>query len=315
MGVTMKACRGHLLGTLLGLVAFSACLLVASSALAASTDIAFIRSGDVYRMTSGGHKLKRLTKTKTTESDVIWSPTHTSLAFVRQTDMFEDPPMIYAMPGSGGTAKRVRFTDDIGTPSYRSIDSLAYSPDGNSLAFTDEFSAGDNSVRARVCVVDLANNTRAVLYDATSVTDMGFSVSWSPDGATLAVAELGQSDENGPIRLIDVASRAVTVLPVTGASRVAWSPDDKHLLVTFTSMMKSRIAILTPAGALVKTLAKGGGDETSALALSSAAFSPGGGSVIYVKWGGSSKPALWTMKASGASKRLLLKNGDTPAWR
>jgi Tol biopolymer transport system component len=301
------------------LAAAAVALLLAGNgvAQAKSVDIVFLRKGDIYRMHSDGSGVKRLTKTSAQESAVAWSPDHKSIVFVRQTDMFSDPPIIYRMPAGGGKATRVIYSDNVGSPSWHSIDSLAYSPDGTKLAFGDELSAGSNASEGRVCVIDLVAGTCQALFTKTLPTDLSFTVSWSPDGKMIVAAEPEQDDENGPVRLITVATDHVAVLPISGASNAVWSPSGSRLLVSLTSPSNSRIAIYKTSGARVKTLATGAGSETVAKSkpeVYGAAFSADGKHVVYVKTPGPTQ-ALWVMSSTGTGKHRINKDGDGPAWR
>ena len=102
------------------------------------TRIAFatLRHGDNYEIgvsNLDGSKYRRLTKTRSSEANPVWSPDGTQIAFIFNRlagKNFDDegPTGLYIMNSDGSNVRRL-------APQVHGIGSQAWSPDGQALAF------------------------------------------------------------------------------------------------------------------------------------------------------------------------------------
>ena len=87
-------------------------------------EIAFAYKGDIYKVSVNGGQAVRLTTNEAYESQPMWSPDGSQIAFV--SDRYEGSMDVYVMSADGGSAKRV-------TTHTNSTAPLAFSTDGKYL--------------------------------------------------------------------------------------------------------------------------------------------------------------------------------------
>lgn len=90
-------------------------------------EIAFAYKGDIYKVSVNGGQALRLTTNDAYESQPMWSPDGSQIAFV--SDRYQGSMDIYVMSAEGGSAKRVTTHSNTTTP-------LAFSKDGKYLYYT-----------------------------------------------------------------------------------------------------------------------------------------------------------------------------------
>lgn len=139
-----------------------------------------------------------------------------------------------ACPHAGGTVSVIELatgrTTSIGAPGATTTSRVSWGPDGQGVAYL-EFLNDDGTVAgART----LPTRTRLHVVSADGVrqsVEVGFfamTVSWSPDGQTIAVS----GDMRKEFALVDVQNGTLTVRPslLSPGGRVVFTADGKHLV-------------------------------------------------------------------------------------
>ncbi len=303
-----------------GLLAVCLLLLgILAGASSAAPRIAFVRSGDIWTIASGGGGLLRLTGGGREDRTPVWSPDRQTVAFVRQPKKWGGTPQICLVPAAGGASHVLKYQDAVGHTEFRFINSLAYSPSGTELAFSDMYQAASgNSEINRLVVIDLKTGATTVLIKRTNgfdrALDAGWPLSWSPDGKSLLVAQWGLDAEGGETHVFDIARRSLRKLPIADASDADWSPDGRTIVVSTATQAKTRILLARPNGVVTRTLLHGSAWQATAdsPAFEQACFSASGRQIVYTVHGGSS--SLWIMNSDGSGKHRLT-TGEAAAWR
>jgi eukaryotic-like serine/threonine-protein kinase len=153
---------------------------------------------------------------------LAFSPDGNNLYFVRPTEQSLYIRDLYQISVLGGTPR----------PVVHNVDSPpSFSPDGSRLVYlrqTPELK--DHFTEIHIADRDGGNDQLA--YKDSGIP--GFPA-WSPDGRTIAWAEIMRPET--AMLLLDVASKKTTVLPaeqrITYGLDAAWLPDSRHLLVTY----------------------------------------------------------------------------------
>jgi Tol biopolymer transport system component len=284
-----------------------------------SADIAFVRGGDIWTIAADGSGARQLTSGSRRDGSPAWSPDRATIAFVRQPKSWGGTPTICLVPAAGGKAQVLKYQDSIGHTAFRFMNSLAYSPGGTELAFSDMYGVrSGTSERNRLVVIDLKTGKTTVLIKHTNgfdgALDAGWPLSWSPDGKSLLVAQWGLDAEGGETHVFDIASKRLRKLAIADASYASWSPDGASIVVSTATQRKTRILLARPSGAVTRTLLRGSSWQASAAspAFKQACFSVGGGQIAYTAFGKTS--SLWIMDRDGTDKHRLTA-GEAAAWR
>ena len=105
-----------------------------------------------------------------------------------------------------------------------------WSPDGNSLAYTDF----DEQGNLQVYITDMANLTKRLLIQFQNVGSVPFSLTWSPEGDQLVVIIQNQQKDNDAWMISTLHKppyRLALPNQVAAISPLHWSKDGKRLLV------------------------------------------------------------------------------------
>jgi WD40 repeat protein len=158
------------------------------------------------------------------------------------------------------------------------LSTVAFSPDGKTLAVSDHVIREDGQVIDSIKLWDVANRkVSATLLGGRPAADAGtFSVAFSPDGKTLAAA-------GADLTLWDVATGKKTA-SFKGGRSVAFSPDGKTL-AALDGEEESEVTVWDLATRKAKVTFKGhAGESQSLCGPLCVAFSPDG-KIIATGWG------------------------------
>ena len=162
------------------------------------------------------------------DSAAIQSPAFsvdTNYIFYRKaTDATQTSWNLYRMPVLGGSPQRLAGDVDLGP---------TFSPDGKRMAY---MRGNDPEVgKYRILSANLDGTDEKVLLIAPlPIPD---SLSWSPDGKTIAYDSYANSKAPGQISVFDIASSkdtSLTAFPDRAFVALAWSPDGRGLLVNYS---------------------------------------------------------------------------------
>ncbi len=182
--------------------------------------IAFLSNRDgnieIYVAVADGSSVTRVTNTSVDESQVVWSPDSSRVAYVSETA--DGKPAVFWLSLSNLLPDRLLLTDHGET-------NPAWSPQGDWIAFVDLNESGESTG------VVLRNPDAVDRVQLSQSTD--YAPAWSPDGRSVAFVSLRDGDEE--IYVVEVGNDgpAGAVAQVTDNRGVdyapAWSPDGQRL--------------------------------------------------------------------------------------
>ena len=198
--------------------------------------IAVVETGDTYR----------LTNSKKSNSNPVWSPDSKRLAFISDRD---GKRQIYLIAPAGGEAIQLTNVET-------SVSSLSWSPDGTSVAFT----AADPETKARkdrkerygdyevvqsdysfthLCTISVTPGTNEKKAEPVRLTEgSNFSVngfSWSPDSRRIAFSAAKDPDISSSgtadVYVLGVGDKSLKRIVDTAGpdNNPVWSPDGRQI--------------------------------------------------------------------------------------
>ncbi len=213
---------------LLALLAAAGGALAAPGAAAgAPSRILLVRMGSwshpshIWSVAPDGSGLRRLTPRDSNDYAPTWSPDHTAIAYIHRGG---GKTSLWRMKAGGSHRRRIAYS---GPSLTRSATSLAWSPDGKSIAGGVRVSKS-NPYRLAITVLDLATrkSRRVGTIDwAMTLT----SVDWSPDSRKLLFCTM--TADPYLVCILDVATGDIERRDV-GGYHASWSPDGTHFLVS-----------------------------------------------------------------------------------
>ncbi|HZY98767.1 MAG TPA: S9 family peptidase [Candidatus Baltobacteraceae bacterium] len=230
------------------------------------------RDEDLVMIDLATHATRTLTYRREDLSGPAFSPDGTQLAFIAQ-DEANEKDQIFVMPLDGGDARPV-------THGKTDVEEFTWRPDGRAFAyvatdpeperkgadrFRDSFIFTTEPITARSRPRPLhlfvqpagGGASRQLTFGPQSATS-DYSLSWSPDGKTIAITlvpnEILNDESYSHVALVDVETK--TVRGLTG--RTEWessplfSPDGKHVAYTYSTgdpqVTLVQLYVTTPEG-------------------------------------------------------------------
>jgi dipeptidyl aminopeptidase/acylaminoacyl peptidase len=196
---------------------------------------------NLWRVPAAGGVPQRLTWADARDRGPRFSPDGSTIAFLSNRGEETDVTRVFLLRTAGGESWPL--TDD-----ERSATDLAWSPDGQKIAFVakepksaereeaekagrDEIVVDQNLRPRRLWIVDVASGETSPLASTGEDSVWGFD--WSPDGSALvaAVTERNRTDDAymfKRIRVLPLEGDGRDLVPIVGkVGLVAWSPDGK----------------------------------------------------------------------------------------
>jgi tricorn protease len=192
-------------GSLAGMSADSLTPLLLQKPTLSRTHIAFVYAGDLWTVPRDGGAAQRLTSGAGIETNPIYSPDGTAIAFTGEYDGNTD---VYTVPAAGGVPKRLTWH-----PAPDAV--LAWTPDGKRILFA---SNRDSYAPVQQLYTMDVNGT----FPERLPLPWGWEATYSPDGARLAYVPMRRAfnvwkryrgGDTTPIWLATLADSTVEKIP------------------------------------------------------------------------------------------------------
>ena len=232
--------------------------------------------------TSGDSRPRRLTSTRSGESDITWAPDSRRIAFSAIRDR-DETNQIYVIDRDGGEARRI-------TSLSTGARSPSFSPDGSMLMYTSAVypGASDDEANKKAAKEERERKTKVRTYNAFPVR---FWDRWLDDKQIHLIVQPVDS----PSRARDIMAGTQLVkelgfaVPPAEGSRLdidaAWSPDGRSIVFTATTGMNAAAFAEVPMN--LYRIAVGGGEPVRIAATNGwygdPQFSPDG-RTLFATW-------------------------------
>ena len=287
-----------------------------------TTDTKRPRSSIWVVPTEGGEP-RQLTRGPRADTTPRWSPDGQQLAFL--SDRVEDGQLqVYLLNRGGGEAVQITTAEGKVQASSRSVDPMAWSPDGRHIAFLRTEAATEEEKRRKDEKDDAIEFEREPKYTHIHVVDIASGVEaavspaglqvwefcWSPTGAELAVVAsdlpyeqdwytcrlAALSVEGGPVRTLHYSKRQV--------AKPAWSPDGSSVAFLSSNWSDRGITagsvFVVSGGGAARNVSAGHVASAAAIAWSddaerllTVAFERGGVGVAEIDVASGERTSLW----------------------
>ena len=265
------------------------------------TQIVFVYAGDLWIVPRAGGEAARLTTGVGTETDPLFSPDGTKVAFTAQYDGNKD---VYLVPTTGGVPKRLTYhpADD---------EVVSWSPDGKSIVFVSGRDSYSRFKRLFTMAVDGTVPTPIPV-------PMGYEGSFSADGTRLAYVPIVRSFEmwkryrggrTTPIWIANLSDSSIERVPRDNSNDYApmWLGDKVYFL-SDRNGAAALFAYDLKTKKVAQALPNTGLDIKSASAYHDAA----GDAVVYEQFGSIN---VFDVKTSQTKPVNITINGDLPSVR
>jgi len=294
---------GLFLGLLVGLAAASAKtadsespFLLQKPALS-QTRIVFVFAGDLWSVPREGGEAERLTSSPGSETNPLFSPDGSVIAFTGEYDGNVD---VFVIPAAGGVPRRLTWhpAADI---------ALGWAPDGKRVLFTSGRNAYSRFSELYTVGLDGGLEEKLPL-------PMGFEAAFSPDGVRIAYVPLSRAftawkryrgGRATPVWIANLADSVVEKVPRENSNdfNPIWVGDKVYFLSDRDGAV-SLFAYDLKSKKVSRTF------ENSGLDLKSASAGPG--AIVYEQFGSLN---LYDLKTGTTSRVPITVNGDMPEVR
>jgi Tol biopolymer transport system component len=248
---------------------------------------------DIFRIRTDGSLRRRLTFSGVAE-DPVWSPDGRRIAYVK----WGRRSGIWLM-GADGRAKR-RIIAGGSAP--------AWAPDGNRISY--ECESGE------LCLYDLNTDSSSVVVASTEEWPDASESTWSPNGNWIAFVRHGDWAEytrNRQLFRVRPDGTGLVAIPNTWptGTEPAWSPNGRRILYTERDDYYDYSSVWS--------VRPNGTDKTRLRWSSSSAevtWAPDGRRIALRSedtW--LSHVGIWTVAPNGTRRQLVVRGGQSPAWR
>ncbi|MBT5714131.1 hypothetical protein HOI71_23995, partial [Candidatus Poribacteria bacterium] len=172
------------------------------------------------------------------DTDPVWSPDGTQIAFISDSDGGQD---IHVIDADGGNRRNLANSRDLW------VNSPAWSPDGTTIAFT---ATTRDEGYGQLLMMDADGENVRLVADASL---RPLRLGWSPDGASL-VYEMGFAFDSGrgipALLLLDADGQNGRAIGGRGDyhESPAWSPDGLRIATTGGDGLFGNIMTMDPQG-------------------------------------------------------------------
>ena len=271
--------------------------LLLQSPTLSKTQIVFAFAGDLWSVAREGGDAVRLTSGTGNETDPMFSPDGTKIAFTGEYDGNVD---VFVVPAMGGVPKRLTWH-----PAADRV--LGWTPDGKRIIFTSNRTA--YSRYSEMFTVPLEGGVEEKLplptgYQASMSAD-GQSIAYEPTGKAFVMWKRYRGGQTARIWLARLSDSTVTKVPRTNSNdfNPMWAGDKVYFL-------SDRNGPVTLFSYDVKSKAVREAVPNQGLDLKSASLGPD--AIVYEQFGGI---ALYDLK-SGKTKPVNIRvQGDFPELR
>jgi Tol biopolymer transport system component len=229
------------------------------------------------------------------EEKAVFSPDGRQIAFVWDGER-EDNLDIYIKLVDTGTPLRLTFDP---APDF----DPDWSPDGRHIAFRRSSAQGSGIY----LIAALGGPERRLVDAAPSQSGTGRSLSWSPDGKSLAIVDATSHQGRIFLLSLDSGERRPLTLPPAGSrgdSSPAFAPDGKSLAFVRTGLGGTNdLYTVAVAGGEPKRLTF---DNTF---IDGVTWTPSGSELVFASERGGSIPNLWRLRATGGEPERLEEVG------
>ncbi|MCJ7564492.1 MAG: PDZ domain-containing protein [Candidatus Aminicenantes bacterium] len=258
------------------------------------THIVFVFAGDLWSVPRAGGEAKRLTSSLGFESNPVFSPDGSQIAFTGEYDGNVD---VFIMPAGGGVPQRLTWH-----PSPDSV--LGWTPDGRRVLFTSGRNAYSRFSELYTAGLDGGLEEKLPL-------PMGFEASYSPDGSRIAYVPLSRAftawkryrgGRATPIWIASLADSRIEKLPRENSNdfNPMWVGDKVYFLSDRNGAV-TLFAYDTKSKKVSRVIENGGLDLKSAAA--------GPGAIVYEQFGSFN---LYDLKTGKTSPVPVTVRGDMP---
>jgi tricorn protease len=258
------------------------------------TRIVFVFADDLWTVPREGGEAARLTSSPGLETNPVFSPDGSLVAFTGEYDGNVD---VFTVPAAGGVPRRLTWHPAVDT-------ALGWTPDGKRVLFTSNRNAYSRFSELFTAGLDGGLEEKLPL-------PMGFEAAFSPDGKRLAYVPLGRAftawkryrgGRATPVWIANLADSAVEKVPRADSNdfNPIWAGDKVYFLSDREGAVS--LFVYDPASKKVSRAF-----ENTGLDLKSASAGPG--AIVYERFGGL---GLYDLQTGKTAPITVTVSGDMP---